>query len=120
MYPIRRRHPRISIYALVDPRDRKVRYVGRTRAPKRRLSSLLCAPAIDNRRRHNWIKRLAARGLVPTMIILETCSLLRSPVVEAKWIQHHGSRGTLYNGTQVGVTDLRLNMSIRRGERWHQ
>lgn len=53
----------VTIYALKDPETRKIRYVGQTVAPKKRLRQHL----LDKCRCHrtNWIAELKSRGLVP-------------------------------------------------------
>jgi len=59
----------IFIYGLVDPRDTKVYYVGRTTRPKARLDQHINAKANGPKRR--WISDLIDNGLYPEMLILE-------------------------------------------------
>jgi hypothetical protein len=52
-----------TVYALVDPRDNRVRYVGATKKPlKVRLNGHMTNPA---RRIRTWVDALAAGGLMP-------------------------------------------------------
>lgn len=87
------------IYALRDPRDEAVRYVGRTKNPKRRLGSHLYkkydGSFVHDRR--EWIQELRSAGLRPVMEIVETLS---APVKEAlvnerecRWIFHYFQQG---------------------------
>ena len=98
------------VYALVDPRDRKPRYIGRTRDPQARYYShvSLCNPARrpDNERKDAWIRELAAAGMRPELIVLETCRLRDAPRVERKWIVRHRAAGLLFNGKRPSLTKL--------------
>lgn len=53
----------VTIYALVDPRNDVVRYVGQTKDPKARLRQHLCKAV--NARVGAWLAELAALGLEP-------------------------------------------------------
>jgi len=87
------------IYALVDPRDRIVRYVGRTYHPWQRFFSHRSGcDERNNRRMHDWIEGLRARGKRPRFIILQSCSLRQSPAAEARWIRFFRMWGKLFNG----------------------
>jgi hypothetical protein len=118
--PLRTRglYPTIFVYALVDPTDDAIRYVGRTRNIKGRLTGHLSSPAINNRRKYNWIRKLRRRGLVPRLVVLETCRLLKAPAVEQKWIDAY--RPTLFNGTARGLTKLLHKPSNTAGVSWYQ
>jgi hypothetical protein len=80
-------NPVVSVYALVDPVDGTVRYIGRTRDTKQRLTGHLCARPSSNRRRYKWIRELKKRGLVPRVVVLERCKLRKAPAAEEQWIQ---------------------------------
>jgi hypothetical protein len=62
-----------EIYALVDPRDGAIRYIGKARDAGARLKSHLR----DARRRdtpvYRWINKLAALGLAPQVRVLRQC-----------------------------------------------
>lgn len=59
----------ITIYGLVDPREPgRVRYVGRTKCPKRRLTQHRAFGVGDARRR--WVRHLRQSGTRPDMIVL--------------------------------------------------
>lgn len=61
-----------TCYALLDPRDGKARYVGRTDSPETRRQAYLrfrrnnCTPTI-----RPWISELRALGMQPTFEVLE-------------------------------------------------
>lgn len=57
---------RVCIYGLVDPRDNRLRYIGKANNPRRRLYLHL----YDQRkqtRRSNWLNSLKTKGLEPVM-----------------------------------------------------
>lgn len=57
------------IYALVDPRDVEIRYIGQTIRPKERLQNH-CKEKSKCHRSH-WIQQLRSLGLKPQMHIME-------------------------------------------------
>jgi len=58
------------IYALIDPRSGKIRYVGCTWSPSKRLKEHLKS-ASDNGYKQRWIRTLMRSKLIPKMEILE-------------------------------------------------
>jgi hypothetical protein len=79
----------VTIYGLVDPRDSRIRYVGKTSVT---LNTRLRAHLNDVRRgrvyipRHKWLSELLAAGLVPSIVELE-CVLDGSwQEAETRWI----------------------------------
>src|SRR5215467_13360783 len=59
-----------AVYALVDPTDEIVYYVGLTRNPKRRLEQHLGARHHKGKK-GDWLRRLRLKGQQPLMQILE-------------------------------------------------
>lgn len=61
------------IYALIDPRDKAVRYVGCTLDMRQRYSAHLSAleQSEGNRRRCEWVRELRALNLRPEMLLLD-------------------------------------------------
>ena len=62
-----------EIYALIDPRDGQVRYIGKAQNSKRRLAAHLR----EARRRtpvYDWIRKLRSMGLTPTVRVLSVTS----------------------------------------------
>jgi len=58
------------IYALHDPRDWSIRYVGKSNNPERRHRR----PRSHSRRLQNFLTELRALGLQPRFSILQKCS----------------------------------------------
>lgn len=69
----------VDIYTLSDPRDGRVRYVGKAVSAERRFAGHL-----RERRRstplYGWVRELAVLGMCPRMTVVERCS-------EAEWQQ---------------------------------
>lgn len=93
-----------TIYALIDPRDDAVRYVGIAVKPVKRLADHIKASAYETTHKARWIRQLLALGLQPTMQILEQGddTALREEA-ERRWIAHYRSAGArLTNLTDGG------------------
>lgn len=80
------------IYALLDPRDKSIRYVGKTRDPECRLSNHYC-DRTASAARVAWMDDLKAAGELPYMVILATASKYEASAVEAAWIEFLALRG---------------------------
>jgi len=101
------------VYALKDPRDGAVRYVGATYNPKQRLQGHLsdrtgppkCA----------WIADLQDRGLAPEMCVLESGNTdpREQAACEQRWIDRFRPSGGLLN--VVGTTRERVVERIQEG-----
>jgi len=68
------------IYALKDPRDNEVKYIGKTSSPRRRLTEHLSQSSLNKypqTKVKEWIKEVKALGLKPIMSVLES--------VESNW-----------------------------------
>lgn len=86
-----------KIYALVDPLDCNVRYIGMSKNAKRRLRQHL--HMLDkNERKNAWIDNLRGWGLVPELRIIETIdNLTLAKEREQYWIRHYSQGGLLTN-----------------------
>lgn len=60
-----------AIYALKDPRDGRIRYVGRSRDPQSRLIGHLNGTVPAGKRCRAWLSELLAAGAVPELIVME-------------------------------------------------
>jgi hypothetical protein len=80
----------VTIYALIDPRDDAVRYVGRTDFPKQRFACHRSSMRGGNDRgsqvRAAWVRGLRRRGLFPEIRVLERCRARDAARREAHWI----------------------------------
>lgn len=76
-----------EIYALLDPRDQRLRYIGKANNSAKRLASHIR----DSRRRNTpvlcWIRSLCAQGLVPIVKVLITVEYDRWKEYEVASIQ---------------------------------
>ena len=84
----------IAIYILKDPRDFRLRYVGKSKCPKNRYRRHLCDPCSEGMKK--WILQLRDAGLKPVMEIIEWCST-QWQERERFWIQHHRQAFDLLN-----------------------
>ena len=63
------------IYALVDPRDNLVRYIGQSKEPAKRLSHHVRGHEGPQTEKDIWISDLLDSGFFPTMVIVEAIKL---------------------------------------------
>lgn len=94
------------IYALIDPRDWYVRYVGKSSKPRARFRNHLHPSKlkIETHKAH-WLRELLGAGFVPIQEILEEVSKEHWMSAEKKWIEHYRSipgYPTLTNSTDGG------------------
>lgn len=110
----------IYIYALIDPRDGEVRYIGKSCRPRERLMNH-CNEHSRTWRVH-WIQQLVSLGLRPTLAILETLPCDADwQTTERRWIAMGKERGwKLTNGTSGGdgVSDLSPEVRARMRLTW--
>ncbi len=64
------------IYGLCDPRDGRVRYIGKAVDHKKRLRMHICDSVNGSDKTHkaHWIRQLVASGVTPVLSILSTCA----------------------------------------------
>jgi hypothetical protein len=84
------------IYALVDPRDGTVRYVGFTTNMAARLVHHIEGKQ-PNKQMAAWRSELLALGAAPQMVLLEETSKAVWGIAERAWIACARSRGRIYN-----------------------
>jgi hypothetical protein len=96
----------IKIYALVDPRNNQVRYIGWTsKELEKRLSQHISEVNRFNTHKNNWIKNLFEYDLVPIIQIIEDTIYERRTERESYWIKYYG-RENLTNSTDGGEGKL--------------
>ena len=94
----------VSLYVLIDPDDRSVRYVGISQKPFVRLESHLSATVEERRnwRLHAWIEGLIATGTAPELRILRRLSPEDAKRAEISLIRYMQGTWDLYNITPGG------------------
>lgn len=94
----------VYIYGLVDPRDRKLRYIGKAHDPHRRYIQHLSVARHAKRRtyRDNWILKLLTLGLKPGLEILEECDEGTWEESERFWIKEAMQAGLKLTNTSQG------------------
>lgn len=89
------------IYALIDPRNNEIRYIGKSNKPKYRYKAHLRCDGDCFRDR--WIKKLKSENLYPDLLILEECDYNVWEEREIFWIKHYREIGkNLTNSTEGG------------------
>lgn len=81
----------VYIYALVDPLDDEVFYVGQTTMPKTRLTGHIINSRnlSGNIERSNRINAIVGRGQIPSMNIIEETTREFAEIREQHWITHY-------------------------------
>lgn len=75
------------IYGLFDPRDCRLRYIGKSDNPQKRLKDhIKSSKQKNNLRVYNWIRSLLSEGLEPSIEILEECTSDNWQESEKAWI----------------------------------
>jgi len=95
------------IYALIDPRNGELRYIGKTvRTAHRRLRRHLARCYLDEAHTHKnrWLRKLLSLGLEPSIEVLERCrSEVELSAAEIRHIAEHQAHGArLTNSTSGG------------------
>jgi hypothetical protein len=106
--------PTSFIYALVCPIEKRIRYVGKTNLPSRRILQHIQdgreyrgSASLDSKKistRAAWIASLLRMGLEPQMVILEEVPRGRWESKEKEWIKRSKEAGChLFNRTPGGA-----------------
>lgn len=91
-----------KIYKLIDPRDEKVKYVGKTiRTLEYRLYQHL--QCYNKTKKDSWIKSLLSKNLEPRIELIEQCDEIIWEDRERFWIKFYKTKGDLKNMTEGGV-----------------
>lgn len=83
------------IYALVDPRDGCVRYVGATSEPSARLKEHMRHKGTSSR--DEWIRDLVKEKFKPVFVFLDSVQAEKAHEAELEWIAHFGAISELHN-----------------------
>lgn len=107
------------IYALSDPRDGRVRYIGKTTDPDTRyVGGHKHGGNGIGKQRVAWIKELNAMGLFPIMKIIETCTDRDADSREFYWMLYYAREtGDLTNVhiSPSGRYSVKVTASHRQG-----
>lgn len=98
----------IYIYALTDPRDNTVRYIGKTNNVNKRLSEHI--KESGNTYKINWINNLSKQNLKPSIQIIDTATELTWKIKEQYWI---GMFPDLTNLTSGGEGNIPSHLKSR-------
>jgi hypothetical protein len=103
------------IYALLDPRDQAVRYVGKTGvALRRRWQNHMTDIRSQRSHRACWIKHLLSLNLKPQIFLLEEVPTEFWQEAERFWIAHFQKIGArLTNGTTGGDGGFEMSAASR-------
>jgi hypothetical protein len=84
-----------SIYALVDPRDLHIRYIGQTCDPRARQYKHMCPTSSSaSRAVKAWIKELHSIGLAPQLVVFQEVDTRAEALrVENHWIRQFLAEG---------------------------
>ncbi len=84
---------KVVVYALKEPNNGPIRYVGQTTVSlKHRLSQHICSAQRENKTYvHKWINKLLRQGLSPNIILIQPDAELH--ISEQKWIQKLSEAG---------------------------
>lgn len=89
------------IYGLIDPRDGRIRYVGKADDVKRRLTEHV-SKRKEMTHKRSWIVHLSCLGLKPEVIILDIVPESGWQTWEREWIADLMKNHDLVNGTDGG------------------
>jgi hypothetical protein len=102
------------VYALIDPRDHTIRYVGATYNLEQRIKAHLSESS--HLLKYSWISDLKAQGLVPQYCVLETGTTDQA-IGEQGWINRFRAGGLL-NVMGVGSEHVeRVKAGVRHAQK---
>ena len=106
---------KVKIYGLYDPKNSKIRYIGRTkRLLRKRLNEHICnaKKKEKNKYLYTWINSLLKVGVRPKIVLLTTAEGWKnSHLVERNIIHKHKDKHKLTNSEDKGEGGLQKNVS---------
>jgi len=86
------------IYALVDPKTDRIRYVGKSTSAETRYFQHISEAGRNKNKLYSWIKQLLKSDLFPKLYILEKCTEEQLSEKEKYWIKYLNDNGAnLFN-----------------------
>lgn len=111
----------VWIYAIIDPRDQRVHYVGQSCNPKQRKSTLLNSVHSSSKAVIAWSMEMKAAGVKPTMILLEETTQELAGAAELKWMVMFKEAGApLLNTHFIEMPDYRENANWWNEEKYRR
>lgn len=98
---------KIWIYALLDPRNNEIRYIGKSKDPQKRFKQHIYTSSKENTRKGNWIKSLIKKDLKPILKILKETDEDEFNFWEEFYIKKtidEGSKLTNYDEKGIGTS----------------
>lgn len=89
------------IYGLIDPRNNKIRYIGKSNNPNQRFINHCSKSQHKGTYKYNWIMKLIDLGLSPILIAIEEVPIEDWKTREKYWINYYKDN-SLVNCTQGG------------------
>lgn len=105
------------IYALVDPRDNEIRYVGKTIDLYKRILAHLTSTKDTKTHKKAWISGLQKEGLVPLVMLLSIVPKHLGGIYEKIWIKILKRKFKLTNITKAGDGGDTLS-GTKRSKEW--
>jgi hypothetical protein len=104
------------IYALIDPRNDKVKYIGKSNTPRQRTIDHISEARVskDKYKKLQWIRSLLKEGLKPTLEILDEVCENQWKFWEQHYISLYKSWGfNLCNHDNGGLGNSRMTLEMR-------
>lgn len=102
-----------GIYALIDPRNDKVMYIGKSIDIDRRIKGHLSQKSLESNIRFFWIEELKREGLTPRVKVIKECEINELDRYETEIIKQYKSLGqaelNITPGGQSRCTNIVLN-----------
>ena len=119
----------VSIYALQDPRDNSIKYIGKASNPDERLKRHLSAINVKSQMRGSdnyigncqytrlydaWMYSLWVEGLEPRLVILAQVGHFEAKQCERDFIEMFSTYGLLVNQVYTGIKQSHLDSIAKR------
>lgn len=104
----------VSVYGLIDPRNRELRYIGVTTQPlERRLSGHIGSISDKNQSsRVKWLRELVERGLRPEIFEIEVVDDFQEVEAERFYIQYFSYIGCRLTNVYVPYPPIDVGKSL--------